>query len=357
MAQRDKKPTLTSIVSESMPHLKKGCIRDFKRIMKEQNRWKEKNWFETDKIYTFETGSQIEFFGADQSDKLRGGRRDRLFINECNNVSFQAFEELEVRTREFVFLDWNPVSEFWFNTEVLGKRDDVEYIILNYLDNEALDEESKKSIEIRKNRKDWWRVFGLGQLGEIEGKIYADWKIIDEIPHEAKLQRYGLNFGFTNHPAAIVAIYYYNGGYILDEIVYGKGLSNQNLADYLKNEPKALVIADAAEPKSIEEIKSYGINILPAQKGKDSVNYGIDMIQEQRISVTKRSVNVIKEYRNYLWIIDKNGKVLNEPEEPYHYSMDALRYGIVSLNSVIRKKEFIDSLPRIQIKPRPNPAR
>src|SRR3990167_10141820 len=346
-AQSDKKPTLTSVVSESMPHLKKGCIRDFKRIMKEHNYWRDNNWFETDKIYTFETKSQIEFFGADQSDKLRGGRRDRLFLNEVNNISFNAFEELEVRTKEFVFLDWNPVSEFWFYTDVLGKRDDIDHIILNYEDNESIPEEILRSIKQRKTRKGWWQVYGLGQLGEIEGKIYKDWKIIDEIPHEAKLQRYGLNFGYTNHPAALAAIYYYNGGYIFDEILFNRGLSNQNIADTLKNESKALVIADSAEPKSIDEIKSYGINIIPSQKGKDSVKYGIGVVQEEKISITKRSVNIIKEYRNYLWMTDKDGKVLNEPEEPYHYSMDAIRYPMMSLVPMINKKEIIDRLPRI----------
>ena len=214
LAQRDKIATLTSIVSESVPHLKKGCIRDFKRIMQEHNYWKENLWGETDKIYTFETGSQIEFFGADQSEKLRGGRRDRLFINEANNVSFAAFEELEVRTKEVIFLDYNPVAEFWVNTELLGKRDDIEYIILTYIDNEACPPEIKASIEQRRHRKDWWQVYGLGQLGELQGKIYTNWQIVDEIPHEARLERYGLDFGYTNDPTAIVGLYYFNCGYI-----------------------------------------------------------------------------------------------------------------------------------------------
>lgn len=330
-AQKDKFPTLSSVVSESMPHLKKGCIRDFKDIMKGHNYWKDDNWSETDKVYTFETGSQIEFFGADQADKLRGGRRHRLFINECNNVSFEAFEELEVRTREFVYLDWNPVSEFWFDTEVLGRREDVDFITVNYLDNEAIDEQTKLSIETRRNRKGWWQVFGLGLLGEIEGKIYKDWAIIDELPHEARLERYGLDFGYTNDPTAIVAIYYYNGGYIVDEISFMKGLSNRQIADILLNVPPALVIADSAEPKSIDEIASYGVSILPAEKGPDSVRNGIQLVQSQRMSVTSRSVNVIKEYRNFLWQVDKNGKVMNVPEHQFSHSQDAIRYAIVSL--------------------------
>jgi phage terminase large subunit len=347
-SQSDKTPTLTSIVSESMPHLKKGCIRDFKNIMKLHNYWKVDSWAETDKVYTFETGSQMEFFGADQADKLRGGRRDRLFINEANNVSFNSFEELEVRTRELVYLDWNPTNEFWFYTEVNGKRDDVEHIILTYKDNEALDEQTINSIEQRKNRPDWWTVYGLGQLGVIQGRIYKDWQIIDELPFEAQLEGYGLDFGYSNDPSVIVAVYRYNGGFILDEIVYQKGLSNKQIADIFLAQPQALVIADSAEPKSIDEIKSYGVVILPALKGKDSVGYGIQFIQQQKISVTKRSTNIIREYRNYLWEVDKDGNILLVPEHQFSHSMDAIRYKLTyKLNYeeepiIWRKKENIN---------------
>lgn len=359
LALRDKKPTLTSITSESFPHLKRGAMRDFLRIMGELNYFKDSRWNKSDYTYTFETGSKIEFFSVDQPDKLRGARRDRLFINEANNVPFDAFEQLEVRTKEFIFIDYNPTSEFWVFTEVEPQRKDWEKIVLTYLDNEALDQRVIDSIEARKNRKGWWAVYGMGELGEIEGKIYRDWKIIDEIPHEAKLQRYGLNFGYTNHPAALVAIYYYNGGYILDEVLYGRGLSNQNIADTLKNEQKALVIADSAEPKSIDEIKGYQVSIVPSQKGADSVRYGIGVVQEERISVTKRSINVIKEYRNYLWQADRNGKIIEPeiPEEPFHYSMDAIRYGLTSLAPMIAKREFLDRIPRYKPKEKKNPAR
>ena len=331
LAQSDKSKTLTSIIAESTPHLKRGAIRDFKNIMQEHGYWKDSLWNITDSIYTFETGSQIEFFSADQSDKLRGARRDRCFMNEANNMTLDAFDQLEVRTKEFIFLDYNPTNEFWVYTDILYHRDDVEHIILTYKDNEALSEEIINSIEQRKDRKGWWQVYGLGQLGEVEGKIYKDWQIIDEIPHEARLERYGLDFGYTNDPSSLVAIYYYNGGYILDEIIFQKGLSNKQIADMLKNQPTSLVIADSAEPKSIDEIASYGLTIVGAEKGKDSIRNGISLVQAQRISVTKRSVNIIKEYRNYLWQTDKQGKIINEPEGGFDHSMDALRYGLTSL--------------------------
>jgi len=273
----------------------------------------------------------MEFFSVDQSEKVRGARRDRLFINEVNNVLFSAFEELEVRTKDFIFLDYNPTNEFWLYTDVMPLRSDWEQIILTYKDNEALSQQIVDSIEQRKNRKDWWQVYGLGQLGVIEGRIYRDWAIIDELPHEARLERYGLDFGYSNDPTAIVAIYYYNGGYILDEITFQKGLSNKQIADILKNHDTALVIADSAEPKSIDEIASYGISIAGAEKGSDSVCNGISLVQSQRISMTKRSVDIIKEFRNYLWQTDKNDKVINEPEAGFDHSLDAIRYGLVSL--------------------------
>jgi phage terminase large subunit len=343
-AQRDETPTLTSIISESFPHLKRGAMRDFLNILKTHNYYDDKRWNKSDYVYTFESGSKIEFFSADQPSKVRGPRRDGLFINEVNNVPLETFEQLEVRTNDSIYLDWNPVSEFWFY-EIQNQRDDIEHIILTYQDNEVLPSSIKQSIEARKHRKGWWQVYGLGQLGEIEGKIYTDWKIIDEVPHEARLERYGLDFGYSGSPSGIVAVYFHNGGYILDEIMYRKGLGNRQLADILLTHPRALVVADCAEPKSIDEIYGYGIDIIPSRKGKDSVRFGIQLLQDQRISMTKRSVNLIKEYRNYMWMVDKNGKILNEPEKEFSHLMDAIRYAIVSLVEPIAKgREEIQSI-------------
>lgn len=333
-AQRDKTPTITSIVSESLPHLKRGAMRDFLDILQQHDYFDDNRWNKSDFTYKFETGSIIEFFSVDQPSKVRGPRRQRLFINEANNVPFETFEQLEVRTDKLIILDWNPTNEFWYYTDVKGKRDDVQELVLTYKDNEALAPEIVASIEQRRNRKGWWQVYGLGQLGEVEGKIYKGWQIIEKIPHEARLERYGLDFGYSNDPSAIVAIYKYNGGYIVDEICFQKGLSNKQLADnILNNEQNALVIADSAEPKSIDEIRTYGINILPAAKGKDSVRNGIQLVQDQRVSMTSRSVNIIHEYRNYLWMTDKDGKFLspNEPEHTFSHSMDAIRYAMSSM--------------------------
>lgn len=335
LAQSDESPKLTSIVAESVPHLKRGAMRDFLDIMKQHGYYKDDKWNRTDFIYTFETGSRIEFFAADAGDKLRGARRDRLYINEANNVPFNAYNELEVRTRDSVWLDWNPTYEFWFYTDILPNQEmDVGFITVTYKDNEALDEQTVAAIESRKNNLAWWRVYGEGKLGEHEDRIFKDWEIVDEVPFMAKLVRRGLDFGYTNDPSCLVDVYRYNDGYIFEEQIYQKGQSNRQLAEAVQNlpEPNTLVIADSAEPKSIDEIRSYGVNIIPAVKGKDSVVNGIQLIQDKKVMVTKRSTNLIKEYRNYFWAKDREGKTLNVPIDDFNHAMDALRYAVSSLN-------------------------
>ena len=344
-AQSDTNPTLTSIVSESFPHLKRGVMRDFLNIMKEHRYYNDKLWNKSDFIYTFETGSKLEFFSADQPSKVRGPRRDRLFINEANNIPYEAFDQLEVRTKDVIYLDYNPTTEFWYYDKV-ANRTDIDFLIVTYKDNEALDISIVNSIEQRKGNASWWKVYGEGQLGEVETRIFKGWQIIDEIPHEARLERYGLDFGYTNDPSAIVAIYAYNGGYIVDEVTYQKGLSNKQIADIFTNIPKSLIIADSAEPKSIDEIKLHGHSVLPSVKGQGSVAQGIQFVQGQRISVTKNSVNIIKEYRNYIWITDKDGRIVNEPDHLYSHSMDAIRYAFSSLelNNKPDENEIADRL-------------
>lgn len=334
-----------SIVAESTPHLKRGAMRDFLNIMREQDYYVESGWAKADKVYTFENGSYIEFFSADSADKMRGSRRDVLFINECNNVAYLAYEQLEVRTRRMIILDYNPVQEFWVHTEVMPSTDN-DFIILTYKDNESLEQSIITSIESRKHNENWWRVYGMGLVGSLEGQIYPEWAEIEEIPPEARLERYGIDFGFTNDPTAIVAVYRYNEGFIIDEIAYGTGMHNIDIANALRRhenlEPAiaqnsytgrttTLAIADSAEPKSIDDIKRHGVSITGSTKGTDSVRFGIDVVQNQKITLTKRSTNIRKEQRNYLWKLDKNGKSLNVPEHEFSHSMDAIRYVINEL--------------------------
>jgi phage terminase large subunit len=320
-----------TVVAESVPHLQLGAIRDFKSIMTSQGYWDENAWNETTHTYKFKGDSFIEFISFDKFGKAHGPRRDILFLNEANNIPYEIADQLITRTREIVWMDWNPSEEFWFYTEMKDKRDDIDFITLTYLDNDALDEISRKEIEAHRENKRWWTVYGLGQLGEIESRIYTGWKIIDEVPHEARLERRGLDYGYSNDPTAIVDVYKYNGGLILDEQLYQKGFLNKNIADFINNLPKVLVVPDSAEPKSNDELRGYGIPIIPAVKGKDSVNQGIQLLQGQKVSVTKRSVNLIKEYRNYCWMTDKNGAIINTTSEIFNHCMDAIRYAVSSM--------------------------
>lgn len=346
---RQSKNKLVSVVSESYPHLEKGTMLDFENIMKDRGYWKDERWNQTKHVYTFEAGNKLEFYSVDTYGKAHGPRRDVLFINEANNLEYKIVDQLITRTREIVWMDWNPSEEFWFYTEMLGKRPDIDFVgdtgnypPLTYLDNEALDLITVSEIESHKHNKNWWQVYGLGKLGIIESRIYKDWKVIDEVPHEARLERRGLDFGYSNDPTACVAIYYYNGGYILDEEIYRKGLLNKPIADLINNQSNtsdALVIADSAEPKSIDELKLYGVNILPAVKGQGSISTGIAFVQAQKISVTKRSTNLIKEYRNYLWKTDqKTDQLTKDPEPGNDHCMDAIRY---ALNSILAPDSYL----------------
>lgn len=346
---------LISVVGESIPFLKRGAVRDFLNIMQQHKYYKEAEWNRTDFIYTFPSGSRIEFFSVDSPDKVRGPRRDILYMNEANNMTYETYTQLEVRTRKIIWIDHNPVSEYWWYSEVMPNND-VDFLTLTYLDNEALDQSIVHSIESRKENKAWWTVYGLGLLGEVEGKVYTGWNIIDFVPHEAKLVRRGLDFGFSNDPTAIVDTYKYNGGFIFDERLYQKGMHNKPIADFLLNleDPQMTVFGDSSEPKSIDEIHMHGVNILGVNKGKGSIKRGIDYLQDQRVSMTKRSTNLIKEYRMYMFEQDKEGKYINDPIDLWNHALDAARYSVETYSRDYNTKAgIVTSQPYGQLRPNP----
>jgi phage terminase large subunit len=322
--------TEISVVAETIPHLRRGALKDFLRIMKDTGRYFDERFNKSLLRYEFANGSYIEFFSADDSSKLRGARRDVLYINECNNVTFESYNELSIRTKKAIYLDFNPANEFWVHTELKDEQDS-DFLILTYKDNEALDNSIVQQIE--KNRlkaetsaywSNWWRVYGLGEIGMLEGVIFSNWKTIDILPKEANLIGIGLDFGYTNDPTAIIEIYNYNGTRIINELKYQTGMLNSDIANAL---PKHVpVYADSSEPKSIEEIKRYGITIKGVTKGKDSINYGIDVMQRNEYLVTSNSTNLIKELRAYCWDTDKQGTRLNKPIDTNNHGIDALRY-------------------------------
>jgi phage terminase large subunit len=321
-----------SIVAETIPQLRRGALRDFLKIMDLIGMYDDSRFNKSSLVYTFSNGSYIEFFSADMSAKLRGARRDVLFVNECNNVEWEAYYQMAIRTRKFIYLDYNPVAEFWVDTELI-KDSDTDFVVLTYKDNEALDKSIVQEIEKARDKaehseywRNWWRVYGLGEIGQVQGTIFTNWHQIDNVPQEAKYIGIGLDFGYSNDPTAIVMVYKWNNEFILDEIAYQKELSNKAIADILKPYG-GLVVCDSAEPKSIADLRSYGINATPCVKGKDSIINGIQKIQAlDRIHITKRSTNLIKEFRGYVWKTDKNGTALNEPIDFLNHGIDGVRY-------------------------------
>jgi len=318
-----------SVVSESVPHLKRGVIRDFIKIMQWTDLWDANSFNRSDLTYKFDNGSFIEFFSADHPDKLRGARRDVLFINECNNVTFESYQQLAIRTKKFIYLDYNPTNEFWVHREL---KDDADIVVLTYKDNEALEPSIVKEIEKARDKAkyseywaNWWKVYGLGQIGSLEGVIFNNWKIIKSIPKEARLIGRGLDFGYSNDPTAIVEVYYLDGKKILNEICYQKELTNSQIAKYIKDKVKTY--CDSAEPKSIKELRTLGVNAFGVTKGKDSVNFGIQTMQKQNYLVTESSTNLINELRKYAWAKDrKRDEQLNKPIDDFNHAIDAVRY-------------------------------
>tara|TARA_R110000765_G_scaffold410572_3_gene509295 strand:+ start:127 stop:1293 length:1167 start_codon:yes stop_codon:yes gene_type:complete len=324
-----------SIVAESVPAIRRGALKDFLGIMKGMQRYKENQFNRSTLKYEFTNGSYIEFFSTDQPDKLKGARRTDLFINECSNVNFEAYNQLAVRTSGSIWLDYNPSVLFWADKELIGQPN-TDFITLTYKDNEVLPKSIVDEIEKAKEKAkhstywaNWWRVYGLGELGSLSGVCIPDWKSINTVPAEARLLNHGMDFGYSIDSSSIVALYKYNESYIFDEVAYSKGLLNSDISNLLKqNNVNSPIFADSAEPKSIAELRTYGHQIYPVTKGRDSIVYGINLINQNIIYVTQRSKNLIRELQGYVWSTDKAGNVLQKPQGPDH-AIDAARYSLM----------------------------
>jgi len=336
------KPNLSiSVVSETFPHLRKGAIRDFKNIMISTSNYNPANWLSSNATYTFTNGSYIEFFSADHPDRLRGARRDILFVNEANNIKFEAWQQLIIRTRLFAYVDFNPSHEFWAHTE-LENEPDTDWLTLTYKDNEATPKEVVKELqraEKKAEKSEYWRnwvdVYVYGKLGSRSGVIFKEhqsWNRISTIPKNARLLGYGLDFGYTNDPTSCIAVYKLNDAYIFDEVFYNTLLTNEDIANRLKrnNLDKIMGWADSAEPKSIDYLKAAGCRVGGVTKGADSIRFGLALMGENLFYVTDRSLNTIKELREYSYKVTEEGKTVNEPEKNQRdHAIDAARYFVM----------------------------
>lgn len=333
--------SLVTVVGLSYPHLEAGTIRDFVRIMKEVERWEDEMWNKSAKIYTFANGSILEFRSIDHMS-ARGPRRDVLFVNEANGISWDTFQELATRTRDMVLLDFNPTAKFWAHERLCeGLESDTTYIILTYADNEALTAREVANIESHKPKpgeepSNWWVVYGLGQIGTLEGNVYSGWQQTTEpdIADSGKLVRYGLDFGFSNDESALVAVYEMPDGKLgLVEKLYKRGILGSQYGEVLKRlevDPTVLIVADSARPEIIAEIQRVGFRCVGADKNPGSVLRGIDRVSQRQILYCGDDLK--REYLSYAWRRKRSGEILDEPEDGNDHLMDALRYAVDDLS-------------------------
>ena len=360
-ALKSNEPKLFSIVSETIPHLKRGVMRDFFKIIIESGLYREEHHNKTDSTYQLGNWT-IEFFSADNDAKLRGARRDFLFVNECNRITWDAFTQLEIRTRDKIILDFNPVSRFWVHSKLMNPNNSYSFIKSTYLDNvdhltgrPLLEESIIKAIESRKPVYDlegnilsgdeqFWKVYGLGEVGSMEGVIFNNWETVDSIPDSGKWSAFGLDFGFTNDPTAIVRVVYQGGDLWIEELCFEPGLTNPDIVEKLKSVGVGTlddIIADSSEPKSIAEIRRGGFRACRGvKKGPDSITNGIDILKRYRIKIHKKSINLIEEFSNYQWFKTKDGEYLNKPIDNFNHGIDAIRYVCfdkIGMNRQIKK--------------------
>jgi phage terminase large subunit len=329
-----------TIVGQDIPNLKVGALRDAQTIVENSEILQSfiADYNKSDRIYYFVNGSIMEFKSYDDAQDAKSGKRDYLFINEANGITKDIFDELYIRTKRKTYLDYNPNTEFWVHYELIGKPN-VELIISDHRHNPFLDDKIHEKIEAIDD-SELWKVYARGLTGKLEGVIFRDYNVISNVSTDAKLLGYGLDFGFTNDPSALIAVYSQSGELVLDELIYEKGLLNVKISDRMRElSVSGRIIADSAEPKSISELQGYGWNVEPASKGRDSIKQSINILKRYKLNVTQRSHNLKNELNNYKWKQNRDGRLENEPVDFLNHSIDAVRYVCLNiLNNVTEGK-------------------
>jgi phage terminase large subunit len=326
--ERNTDKTIT-ICRKSFPSLRASVMRDFFDILRNHDLYREDYHNKSSHEYHL-NGNLVEFISLDQPQKIRGRKRNLLYINEANELFYEDWQQLIFRTDGRIILDYNPSESFHWIYDRVIPREDCDFYQTTYLDNPFLDQQIKNEIErLKETDEDYWRIYGLGERGMSRATIFQFGT--SEIPQEAKLISYGLDFGYTNDPSALVAVYQHGDNLYLDELLYRTGMTNRDLHHHLQSlglDRRDEILADSAEPKSIEELHRFGWNIKPTAKGQDSINAGIDILKRHKIFATSRSNNLIKELQNYKWTEDKNGNLLNKPIDVMNHALDASRYAV-----------------------------
>lgn len=339
LALNNPSPLVISCVAATLPMVKRGMVRDFRLMLANEGQWDENAYNKSEGCYQYSNGTIIEFFGVDNASKVHGSARDILFVNEAQGIPREIFRQLDIRTRKKVIIDFNPVRKFWGETEFVGDR----YVTVHstYKDNPYLSKEQVGAIEKNMNDANWWRVYGEGLTGGVEGNVYPEYEVIEDMPETFTGRCIGLDFGFVNDPTAIVDIRFQGWDLYVDLLCYETGLLNASIADYLTSNMlhRLITVCDNAEQKSIVELQQRRIKAIPCVKGRGSVAGGIAQVKQFKLHVTKRSVKLLDELDNYKWIKDEaTDTYTNEAIDAWNHALDALRYGVDYLIRKYRPK-------------------
>lgn len=336
-------PCVITVVGESIPNLKAGALRDALDIYNNSEELRKfiSDYNRTDRIFQFTNGSIMEFKSYETAQGAKSGKRDYAFFNEAQGTSYDIFNEVYMRTRKQVFIDYNPNAEFWVHEHIIPQKN-TKLIISDHRHNPFVPQKIRDKIEgLRFKDMELFKVYARGMTGKIEGLVFRNFDVIDEVPDKAELIGLGMDFGFTNDPTTVIKVFRFNGEIIVKEIVYETNLTNSDIIRKLTGlgvTRQMRIIADSAEPKSIEDLSRAGFNIQGANKGADSVRASIDTLKQFKINITRDSVNTIKEFRNYKWV---EGKA-NVPVDFYNHSIDAIRYVALNLfNKNVGKYSFM----------------
>lgn len=324
--------TRLSIVRATLPAIKGSVLVDFKEILQRMGIYNERSLNKSELIYTFANGSWAEFFSTDSEQKLRGRKRDILFVNEANELGFIEWQQLKMRTTRLSIIDYNPSfsDEHWI-CETVNQDHRTFHSVTTYLDNPFLEQTVIDEIEsLREKNQSLWQVYGLGQQAVIEGLVFKHFGICETIPPHVRHRFIGMDFGFTNDPTAICEVALDGDALYIDEIAYRTQMLSSDIITTLREAaPKMRIISESADPRLIQEIYRAGIDIHPVKKFPGSIEAGLSKMQEYRIIITKRSTNVAKELRNYTYRQDKDGRWLNVAIDCYNHAIDAVRYVVM----------------------------
>ncbi|MBV8391520.1 MAG: phage terminase large subunit [Mucilaginibacter sp.] len=326
-----------TVVGQDIPNLKAGALRDALKIYNDSTQVSAcvKSYNKSERVFEFHNGTAIEFKSYDDAQDAKSGKRDYLFINEANGIGWQVYSELALRTRIRIYIDYNPNVAFWVHDNLLG-RDDVQLIISDHRHNPFLDDAMRSKIEsLKLVDEEQWKVYARGLTGKISGLVLTNWLLCDAIPPGARLLALGLDFGFTNDETGCIEVYRCNGELWINELIYETGLTNVDISDRLTGigiSKYTQIIADSAEPKSIEELRRLGWYITGVKKGADSIKNSIDILKRYKLNITRNSINLREELSRYKWRTDRSGRTINEPVDRFNHLIDPLRY--IALNKL-----------------------